>query len=415
MPQPLAAGRNGRIFNFPRLEAAGMKAGRILRLKASDLIRLPPGSEIFVLPQRSSVAYSPAAKNFVQDNKHFAVAAFLSPGYTAAYNGAYREIGNPMTLPLFSYAACSFYKGEIYAAAVRVDKSLCHDSRFMDMRLVKKNVAGLKKLFTKNRLVKHLENCALCYGCPNAKNFFLSKYEAPLPTSPACNARCMGCISYQPKTNRHAAQPRIEFIPTPKEIAEIALFHIDNVKKPVVSFGQGCEGEPLLCVDTIKAAIKLIRARTNKGVINMNTNGSDAGAISKLFDAGLDSVRVSLNSAREIYYKRYYKPAGYSFKGVLKSINTAKRQGGFVSINYLTMPGFTDSKDEFAAFKRFVEKNKIDMIQWRNLNYDPLRYFEELKVFIGASEMLGVKEIISYLQKEFPYLKMGYFNLRQIG
>ena len=411
MPQPLACGRNGRIFNFPRLEAVGMKAGRMLRLKASDLIRLPPGSEIFVLPRRLPVAYDPAAKNFIQDNKHFAAAAFLSPGYTVTYNGAYKEMAISRALPLFSYAACSFYKGEIYVTAVRVDKSLCHDSRFMDMRLVRKNAAGLKKLFTKNRLVRHLENCALSYGCPNAKNFFLSKYEAPLPTSPACNAQCLGCISYQLKTNRRAAQPRIEFIPTPEEIAEIALFHIENVEKPVVSFGQGCEGEPLLCVDTIKNAIKLIRARTSKGVINMNTNGSDAGAISKIFDAGLDSIRVSLNSAREIYYKRYYKPRGYSFKDVLKSINTAKRRRGFVSINYLTMPGFTDSEDEFAVFKKFVAKNKIDMIQWRNLNYDPLRYFEELKISVDTSKMLGVKEVISYLQKEFPYLKMGYFNV----
>ena len=218
---------------------------------------------------------------------------------------------------------------------------------------------SLKKLFPENRLIRHLKKCALLFGCPNAKNFFLSRYEAPLPTSPACNAQCAGCISYQPEARCPVTQPRIKFVPTPEEIAEIALFHINMVKKPVVSFGQGCEGEPLLCADIIEKAIKLIRAKTLRGVINMNTNASKAGAISKLFDAGLDSIRVSLNSVREIYYKRYYRPKGYSFKEVLRSINTAKGKGGFVAINYLTMPGFTDSKDEFTAFKKFIEKNSF--------------------------------------------------------
>jgi len=50
------------------------------------------------------------------------------------------------------------------------------------------------------------------------------------------------------------------------------------------------------------------------------------------------------------------------------------------------------------------------MIQWRNLNYDPLRYFKEMKISVDAREMLGVKEIISLLKKEFPDLRMGYFN-----
>ena len=37
----------------------------------------------------------------------------------------------------------------------------------------------------RNRLFRHLETCALTYGCPAAKNLFLCRYEAPLPTSPA--------------------------------------------------------------------------------------------------------------------------------------------------------------------------------------------------------------------------------------
>ncbi|MCX5665859.1 MAG: radical SAM protein [Candidatus Omnitrophica bacterium] len=391
-------------------EPAGMKGGHFFRLGPTDLIKLPPGSEIFNLPDRMAVAYDPRTLNFIQEKDRLPMAAFLPPGYTVTYNSAYREVGRPKPLPLFAYAACAIHDGDIYAAAVRVDRSLCHDSRFMDMGRVRRGAAKLNKIFPKNRIVKHLERCALSYGCPNAKNLFLARYEAPLPTSPACNAQCAGCISYQPKNRCPVTQPRIKFIPTPGEIAQIALYHIDNVRRPIVSFGQGCEGEPLLSAAVIEKAIRSIRRCSSKGVINMNTNASSPGAVARLFDAGLDSIRVSLNSAREKYYVKYYKPKNYSFNDLIRSIKEARKRGGFVSLNYLTMPGFTDSLDEIAAFKKLIEETRVDMIQWRNLNYDPLRYFEELGISVRPEEMFGIKETIHMLKREFPKLKMGYFN-----
>ena len=146
----------------------------------------------------------------------------------------------------------------------------------------------------------------------------------------------------------------------------------------------------------------------------MNTNASYPGAIARLFDSGLDSIRVSLNSAREEYYTRYYRPKDYSFGDVLKSIKAAKNRDGFVSLNYLSMPGFTDSKDEISAFMKLIEKARIDMVQWRNLNYDPLRYFKELDISVKAEEMIGIKETIGLLKKDFPAVRMGYFNKHSV-
>jgi len=132
--------------------------------------------------------------------------------------------------------------------------------------------------------------------------------------------------------------------------------------------------------------------------------------LAKLFDAGLDSIRVSLNSARKQYYTRYYKPRGYGFEDVAESIRMAKQRKAFVSLNYLTMPGFTDRIDEFAALKKFIETLRIDMIQWRNLNFDPLRYFDELKVAVGDSELLGIREVIKSIKNSFPDIMTGYYN-----
>jgi len=362
-----------------------------------------------MLPQRTAVGYDPATGNLVS-SRALAVAAFLPPGYTTTFNSAYREAGRPKLLPLFSYAAAVSYKGAFHAAVIRVDKDIRHDSRFINLALVRKNARKIKKVLAGNRLAKHLEKCALVYGCPNAQNFFLARFEGPLPTSPSCNALCAGCISYQKGSACIAAQPRIAFIPTSEEVAEIALFHINNTHNPIVSFGQGCEGEPLLRGMLIEKSMRLIRKETSKGVINMNTNGSRPDILKRLFDAGLASVRISMNSCREKYYDRYYKPRGYSFKDVLRSIELAKKAGAFVSINYLTMPGFTDSKNELKAFGALVRRYGVDMVQWRNLNYDPLRYFEKISANVGRNEMVGIKEEMRSLKKEFPELKMGYFN-----
>jgi pyruvate-formate lyase-activating enzyme len=418
--QFLVADKKGRIYPIPEISPCGMKAGLYFRLSRENLIELPSGSELFIMPDRLAVGYSKKSKNFVEiasnpysQTECFPVSAFVSPGYTITHNPCYKEKPRAKVLPLFSYAAVCMYKDKFYVAAVRVDKELRQDLRFMKIAKIKSGIKKARLLFPKNRLFRHLEKCALCYSCPAAKNLFLNRYEAPLPTSPYCNSRCIGCISHQPNAICSVTQPRIEFIPKPQEVAEIALFHMRNVQEPVVSFGQGCEGEPLLAGETIEQAIRMIRSKTKKGIINLNTNASRPDIINKLFDAGLDSIRVSLNSAQENYYNRYYKPAGYCFYDVIKSIKQAKQAGGFVSINYLSMPGFTDSVQEFSAFSTLLKTTKLDMVQFRNLNIDPLYYFNSIKFSAEQEDFIGMRVIIKKLETIFPHLMLGYFNPSQ--
>ena len=419
MPQLVISDKNGNLYDVPGLEAAGMKGGSFLKLTMQDLIPIPAGSELFMLPGRVPVAYDAITKSFIRatgkvlnakNKPYFPVAAFVSPGFTTTFNSAYLEVKKTSMLPLFSYAACAFHKGDLYAACVRTDKERRQDLKYIKIDTVKKEVERIRKIFPRNRLARHLERCALIYGCPAAKNFFLGRYEAPLPASPFCNARCLGCISYQPRRRCSVTQPRITFVPDPEELAEIALFHIKRVRDPVVSFGQGCEGEPLLVGDILEKAIKIVRQKTKKGVINLNTNASKTKLIGKLFDAGLNSMRVSLNSARPKYYTKYYKPLDYTFTDVRRSIEIAKKKKGFVSLNYLVMPGFTDRRDEITAFTDFISAYKVDMIQWRNLNYDPVLYFKELNIPVSYPHLIGIKDLIGLIGRKFPAVMKGYFN-----
>jgi pyruvate-formate lyase-activating enzyme len=396
-----------------------MKGCRYFRLPLEEIIPVPPESRLFRLPERMPLGARAGTERIVSASKHpgtegrsgfYPVACFAPPGYTVTYSPAYREIGNPPVLPLFSYGACAFYKGAFHVAAVRVDRDRRHDPRFIDMNRVRRKVRELTKAFPDNRLVSQLAVCALSYGCPGGQNFFLGRYECPLPTAPSCNAGCRGCISLPSDGIGASAQPRIGFVPSPEEVSEVALFHLGRVRDPVLSFGQGCEGEPLLASEVLEKAIALIRRKTSRGVIHVNTNGSRPEVLRRLFAAGLDSVRISINSARETFYTRYYRPRDYAFRDVLEALNIARTMGGYTSLNYLTMPGFTDSMDELEALMMILEGGSVDMIQWRNLNFDPMRYFTILRVPGKDSKLLGIREAIQSVRERFPGLKIGYFN-----
>jgi len=280
----------------------------------------------------------------------------------------------------------------------------------MKPEAVRRGVASIRKLLPNNRLARHLETCALIYGCPAGKNFFLSRYEAPLPTSRVCNARCLGCISLQQKSDIPCSQDRIKFIPSQEEIAEVALHHIRRVRKAVVSFGQGCEGEPLTAAHVIEPAIRKIRTETHRGTINLNTNGSLPATVKRLFSAGLDSIRVSMNSVREPCYEAYFRPKSYAFSDVLKTIETAIKMNRFVSINYLNLPGFTDTPQEVSALLRFLEKFPINMIQWRNLNIDPVYYLRAMSRVAPQGDPMGISKLLEQVRNRFPHIRFGYFN-----
>ena len=414
----LVADQAGEIFELDGYAAVGMAGPRLEPLSREQTCNMPYGSELMYLPDRKPVLLNinTGRLETLSENPYapgeniFPVAAFNSPGYVLTRVSAYRETRMAQTLPLFSYGAVGWHNNSFRSAVVLVDPEPRQDLRRMQRKDVTAGVDRMRKLMPGNRLRAHLEKCALTYGCPAGKNFFLGRYEAPLPTAKQCNARCLGCLSLQKNSDIPHGQDRIAFTPSPQEIAEVALAHIRRVKQSVVSFGQGCEGDPLLAVDVIEPAIRRIRRQTGSGTINMNTNGSLPANLKRLFDAGLDSVRISMNSVRKNCYDAYFRPKGYSFADVLKSIDMALTHKKFVAINYLNCPGFSDTPREVDALVRFLEKHPIDMIQWRNLNFDPICYWKTMDTVSRHGKPMGMESVLKRVRKLFPELKFGYFN-----
>lgn len=418
LPSLLFANSNGEILDYSGLHMAGSAAGLFYKPDLDDLIELPPGSELFALPGRLPVGFEPGGDEpGLLDTNPFnpgesirAVAAFMAPAHTAIFTAAYENRGAPDSLlPLFAYTAVGWAEGKFWVAGFRSDPDCRQDLDQLNQRRLDRRTQKQLHQHAGNRLIQHLGKCCLTYGCPAARNYFLSRWEAPLPCSPACNASCAGCISLQPSGCCPSTQDRITFVPTEKEIAEVAVPHLQMAPRPIVSFGQGCEGEPLLQADVIEKSIRLIRAQTTKGTINLNTNGSLPEAVDRLAKAGLDSIRISLNSAQPEKHRRYYQPKGFSLKEVCRSIAVMKQRGRHVSLNYFILPGCTDDPVEFAAFSQLVADYHPDFIQLRNLNMDPEFYLRVIGHTVTAPP-LGIRNWLKKLKVSHPTLGFGYYN-----
>jgi pyruvate-formate lyase-activating enzyme len=414
----LVANSNGEIFELDGYVAVGMAGGTRTPLTIDNTVSMPRGGELMYLPNRHPVLYNHRTDTlevvtenpFAPGEVLFPVAAFNSPGYVQRFLSAFIETDPADALPLFSYGAVGWADGGFRTAVIQIDDEPRQDLRQMPMEGVRTGVTHMRRMLPDNRLCRHLERCALEYGCPAGKNFFLGRYEAPLPTSRACNARCLGCLSLQDEPTLPCSQERIRFTPTASEIAAVALAHIGRVRRSVVSFGQGCEGDPLLASEVIEPAIRQIRSATAEGTININTNGSLPDALSRLFDAGLDSVRISLNSVRPDCYRAYFRPNGYDFDDVVASVDLARSRNRFVSLNYLNCPGFTDAPEEVEALLAFLADHPVDMIQWRNLNFDPVRYWRVMGETAAHGRPLGMDRLLARVRKAVPALRHGYFN-----
>ncbi len=411
----------GNIIEFPELGMTGASNGSFVRPALTDLIPLPEGSELFTLPGRLPVGWDKennepvllATDPYTGEEGINAASAFIAPAHTSIHYSSFQTRDNAPTLPLFAYTAVGWHDGRFWVSAFRSDQDVRQDAAEYNQQTVNKKTRKKLRVYANNRLIQHLGKCCLTYGCPAARNYFLGRWEAPLPTSPACNARCLGCISLQESGCCPATQDRISFVPTPEELCEIAIPHLQTAENPIVSFGQGCEGEPLLQADTIQKTVEMIREQTSRGTINLNSNSSLPQKMRVLAKTGLDSLRVSLNSAQESCYNSYYRPRNYTFSDVMKSIDAMKKEGRFVSLNYFILPGFTDSDAEFNSLCRLVRDHNPDFIQLRNLNIDPEWYLSELGCTSEIPSM-GVTVWLQQLKEEFPSLRFGYFN-PQVG
>ena len=151
-----------------------------------------------------------------------------------------------------------------------------------------------------------------------------------------------------------------------------------------------------------------MRAQTDAGLINLNTNGSRPDVVRDLARAGLNNIRISLISPQVEIFNSYVRPRGYSLNQVKTSLKIAAEEGVKVSLNYLIFPGLSDREEEVEALLDFIDECPLDLIQLRNLNIDPDLYLKIVPPRQGR--LLGIPGLIARLQANFPHLMVGSFT-----
>jgi len=223
----VVADESGEVFEHPDLLLAGMNGRDAVQPQPDEMIPMPEGSRLFTIPETPPVGFERrSGKQLIADHlpKQWggggiqAVSAFLTPGYTRTLLPAADYKRKKQTLPLWSYTAVGWCVEEerFYVAAVQVDRNSQWQPDHFDDRKLDPLVRESLQANPDNRLIEQLSRCALDYHCFAAKNLFFRRWEAPLPTSPTCNSRCVGCISKQESDCCPASQERLTFVPTVK-------------------------------------------------------------------------------------------------------------------------------------------------------------------------------------------------------
>lgn len=380
--------------------ASGLRSvplGRMLPLPEGATIALVPGCLPVGMRRDGSLA-----PHSIPGTRP--VAALLPTGYTRLLTPSYIKEPGAAHMPLFGYTALASAHGKLFVAALALDPGGAWDPAEHNTddlpHLVDERLAAEPD----NRLLSHHAYCATQYGCYTAQNLFYRRNEMAIAVSVACNAQCVGCISEQ-LDDITAPHDRISFTPTVDEIFALAAPHLDQAPEAIVSFGQGCEGEPILRARLIGNAIAAIRQRTGRGQIHINTNGSNPRALQHLVDAGLDSVRVSMFSALERNHIAYYGPRNYGLQQMEESIRLARRQGLHTSVNLLAYPGFTDCPSEVQALIAFFQRSEVQLVQMRTLNMD--RELLEEKVGFPREQPLGIGDCMERFRAEVPGIALG--------
>ncbi|MEN6460209.1 MAG: radical SAM protein [Syntrophomonas sp.] len=402
----------GEVFENREILMLGRSGLEWVIPDSQEMIPLPKGATLVSIPGYMPVGIDANDKTTCleynpQDHieKVTAVAALLPQGFTRTLLPACVS-QNTEALPLFGYAAVGLKNESIYVAAVQTDEHRRWHPAYYNTEGLPARINKMLKKYPDNRILRQLARCSLEYGCFTAQNIFYQRWEAGLPSINVCNASCLGCIS-ESHIEASSPQNRLNFVPDVQEIVEVGAEHLINGREPIISFGQGCEGEPSLNAPNLTAAIRQIRGMTDRGCININTNAGYREGISMMCDAGLNSMRVTIFSCREENYNKYHCPRNYSLADVKDSINYARDKGVRVSLNLLVFPGFTDTEEEVKGLLDFIGENPINMIQMRNLNFDPELLFQN---FPSNSEALGINNFLALLKQEIPQVQIGSYT-----
>ena len=392
--------RSGRLVVAADYAAAMSDGASVGPL--AQTIRLPAGTEVVQLPGRTSVGLDRTGRVRELGAGRFGVGAIVPIGYLRMALPAYEEDLAAPPLKSRAYAAVGAdADGELVVSAVALDPDAGEaDGRATPDLLAR--ITATQRDHPSSRVLRQLARCAKDYRCRAAANAFLGRHDCALPVAAPSNERPPEVLVLSDDADASPTEPAA-FRPAPEELAEAGARHLEG-GGTVVAFGRACEGEPLLAVRLIEAAISAIRQRTRVGSIHLETNGSVPTALRRLCDAGLDSVAVRLASARAETYEVLHRPEGFRFADVRASIAVSIAAKVSVALRVLTLPGLTDRARELDALVGLAgDLPPESSLILCGLAADPQR---ALRIAEGADAPVGMERMLDRLRTDAAHLRI---------
>src|SRR6266699_3680029 len=141
----------GEIREEPRLRALAFDNQP---LESSDLIPLPDGVTLSMMPDRLAIGEKRAGESqVIAKSRGWAAAALLPIGYTRTLLPAYEKVPNTEPLPFFGYSAVAGMNGRLYVAAVKTDDPHKWEPRAFNRVKLERLVREKQASYPKNRII----------------------------------------------------------------------------------------------------------------------------------------------------------------------------------------------------------------------------------------------------------------------
>lgn len=163
----------GNVYDHPELYGLARSGDMIVELLEEELIPLPEGATLSLLPNTRAVGMNPSTGEMLPlPEGSQAVGALLPQGFTRLCLPGYIKTDKSYKLPLFGYSAVVWKDGGFYVAAEQSDDPQKWNPMNCDRDAVRSGVGSLTAKYPENRLYGHLSNCALGYECLTSSNTF---------------------------------------------------------------------------------------------------------------------------------------------------------------------------------------------------------------------------------------------------
>lgn len=399
MLQAIHSDRSGRVFVSADYRATALDGDGPAVLERA--IPLPPEARLVPLADRAAIGIDRRGLPRPLGPARWALAAILRPGLLRTHLPAVDPAADVAPLEPLPYAAVAAdAAGELVVAAVTLGDASPMAPAADD---IASRITERLRREPSNRLLRQLARCAREYECPAARNAFLGRGECALPIGAPLNDRAGPVVAPRRREERAPTGEPTAMRATAEDVAAVANAHF-AAGGTSVSFGHGCEGEPLGLVRTVTGAVGLI-TRPAAGEIILRTNGSSAAALARAADAGIDRAIVALASAAGPTYERVHAPIGYRWTDVRASLREAASRKLALTIELLSLPGLTDRESEARAIVALLgELPAGTLLLPVDLAADPYALLARLPKD-GAT--IGIATLLERLRTEAAHVRLA--------